>query len=166
MSTHYIPLLTDATTHSCDPWGSYGLVHVLSDGSSDICYIFVNETKTWTDAQATCKARHGYLAEPKTSEQNSTISGRILPRYHPDTSVWLGATDMTSEGSWKWATSKTPVSDGLTNWNPGQPDDGGASHDEDCMVFDETTKHWDDIHCANNKRAFICQKPATVVVIG
>ena len=153
--TNVIILPSDAS--SCPGSYTYSL-------NGEICYAFVKEAKTSAGAQSACIALGGILAEPKTEEQNGFLE-RILYE-HPGTSVWLGATDLISEGSWYWATSNTPVSDGFTYWSPGQPSDGGVFHSQDCMVFDNALRHWNDINCYNYKLSFICQKDATMDVVG
>ena len=84
-----------------------------------------NDKKTWVDAENTCKALGGFLAEILTSEQNSFLESIMFENN--TSSVWLGANDIISEGKWFWATSDNPVDtsdnpvDEFTYWNPGQP---------------------------------------------
>merc|ERR1712110_1285306 len=84
------------------------------------CYGFVKERKTWTDAQMTCRAHGGHLAEILTPEHNAYVES-IIFEHHEVEDVWLGATDLMQEGQWFWADSDIPVDQGFTYWLPGEP---------------------------------------------
>ena len=81
--------------------------------NGEFCYAFVKETKTWADAQTVCKAIGGYLVEIKTEAQNRYVES-IMFEHPAQQDIWLGATDLVSEGDWFWATSDTNVSAGFT----------------------------------------------------
>ncbi|VDI73478.1 Hypothetical predicted protein [Mytilus galloprovincialis] len=65
--------------------------------------------------------------------------------------LWLGGTDMDSEGNWIWDDSKTPLN--LTFWRPGEPNDAGG--EEDCLA--SHTGVWNDIPCTLEAQ-FVCEK--------
>ena len=128
--------------------------------NGDICYGFVSEKKSWGDAQAHCISIGGYLAEIKTEEQNIFVE-HILFEHQNATEIWLGATDLVSEGSWYWATSDVPVTAGFTFWLPGEPNN---KHGADCMEFEQYGyRNWNDEKC-ENKKSFVCQKSDSIVI--
>ena len=75
----------------------------------------------------------------------------------PDTSLWIGGTDVFSEGYWVWSGSKIPVSEGFTNWGPGEPNHAGGETNEDCMqLYAHKSYTWNDEDCRLNAR-FVCE---------
>ena len=125
----------------------------------------MSEKKTWAEAQNVCKAIGGYLIEITSQEQNHYVEAILYE--HPEQTVWVGATDLVSEGKWYWAASDMPVSSAFTYWNPGQPDNGQPGG-ENCMEFMNSVNsgnHWNDNQC-DSKHSFICQKTIENIVIG
>ena len=109
----------------------------------------------WQEAQHACEAMGGYLAE--TSDDLSVFF-TTKHIFQFKTRMWLGATDLGREGSWKWVKSGRPVNG--ANWAPNEPNnDGGAGH---CMeVGWDTHGEWNDRPCAD-RVAYICQRDDTV----
>lgn len=59
----------------------------------------------------------GHLATVTSKEENSFISGKILPlskKYSIASGAWLGGTDEKLEGTWKWVTGEKWQ---YTNWD-------------------------------------------------
>jgi len=52
--------------------------------------------------------------------------------------VWLGATDVNTEGSWQWVTGELWS---YTAWASDQPDN---SNDEDYLAFWTNNRDWND----------------------
>ena len=71
--------------------------------------------------------------------------------------IWLGATDASSEGIWRWL-------DGTTIPKPGHWDSGDISRDlvsanQHCMQFgccNLQTDGWDDVECSSTLK-YACQ---------
>ena len=154
MYYYYLRFLITVKTTSCNTSNTYQ--------NDELCYTFVSETKTWAAAQITCHAIGGYLAEIKTEDQNRYVESIIFE--HPGHRVWLGATDLFSEGKWLWMTSATLVSEAFTYWNPRQPD---GKDGENCMEFndDASFRHWNDKSC-DAKLSFLCQTSIKTAVVG
>ena len=112
------------------------------------CYALLSDKKTWVDAENTCKALGGFLAEILTSEQNSFLESVMFENN--TSSVWLGANDIISEG----LTSSSNV------WSKFNERGG-----EDCMEFHYTWRHWNDAHC-DDVKPFVCQKNLDSIVVG
>ena len=116
--------------------------------------------------QSTCRALGAHLAEILTREDNAYVEAIMFE--HPGVDdIWLGATDLMTEGKWFWATSDVALDDGFTSWQAGQPDNHyhrGAIK-ENCLSLRFDFRHWHDDIC-DNKHSFICQKPLNSVIIG
>jgi len=134
-----------------------GCTHTFTQ-LGDYCYGYIATPKTWIDAQNTCKALNGFLAEPKTHLENIFLKG--LVEDHNGGDAWLGATDMVTEGKWVWAHHGDALSE-YTDWYPGEPSGTG-----DCAVlWDSHKHHWDDRGCGD-KKSFVCQMPASDEIVG
>ena len=58
--------------------------------------------------------------------------------------VWLGATDLHSEGNWSWL-DQTPMD--YVRWGPGQPNNRGVG--QHCMRKEGADLgKWDDSYCS------------------
>ena len=88
------------------------------------------------------------------------LTGPFNYIYHftsADTSLWIGGTDVFSEGYWLWSGSKVPVSEGFTDWGPGEPNHAGGATNEDCMqLYAHKSYTWNDEDCRLNSR-FVCE---------
>ncbi|XP_054907141.1 receptor-type tyrosine-protein phosphatase H-like [Poeciliopsis prolifica] len=105
-------------------------------------YILINESLSWTSAQAFCKENYVDLASVRNQSENDIISNLGRGSF-----LWIG---LYREKLW---------SDGSTslfqNWALGQPNHGG----EECIAtyFNESGK-WHDQDCSLSY-PFICYKP-------
>ncbi|XP_068083923.1 uncharacterized protein [Anabrus simplex] len=144
------------------------------------CITVVDDTRvTWHEAEQECGRRGGHLASIRSEEAQATVDNLLLysPGYRDHNSYWVGASDKTYEGDFRW-------SDGFpfhyTNWFPGwahhdhyskQPNDDGVS-DQDCVelrrVYPLPTSSfrlahsfmWNDMDCAA-RNFFICERLRT-----
>ncbi|KAK3751432.1 hypothetical protein RRG08_051157 [Elysia crispata] len=133
--------------------------------SSGRCLNLYHNTTDWNTAKAACQDTGSYLAEPKTE-----VLGRTVAEYINDTpnveKVFLGATDLATEGTFVWDYSREFLRDTFTAWLDGQPD----NHDdnEHYLVYVRKTSGWND----NNVDAlsisilpsFLCEKVIPVYI--
>ena len=96
-------------------------------GANKNWYELVSAQVTWTEANAAANAAtylglRGHLVTITSAEENTFIGDLIAT----DELVWIGLTDQDSEGSFKWVTNEPFV---YSNWNGGEPSDGGAGED-------------------------------------
>ena len=119
----------------------------------------MEQSETWVEAAAHCRALHAFLAEPKSQQQNDYMK-QLLTGHHVQ-GVWLGGEDQVQEGKWFWSWSGAPVQ-GYTNWAAHEPNN---NHGEDCMEFKGHSFQWNDRVC-NKTQPFICQKDLNADVVG
>jgi hypothetical protein len=66
------------------------------------CYELVsNVAIAWQHAEDVCKQRGGHLANIKSSLEQAFIQG-FMQRYSPHSPIWIGLSDMASEGRFYW----------------------------------------------------------------
>lgn len=95
-------------------------------------YALSSATATWANADLACRNAGGHLATVSNAAENSfltTISG--------GNTVWIGYTDQSEEGNFRWVTGENVV---YTNWNSGEPNN---SSNEDYTELN-TSGGWND----------------------
>uniref|UniRef100_A0A8C6V1T5 C-type lectin domain-containing protein n=1 Tax=Neogobius melanostomus TaxID=47308 RepID=A0A8C6V1T5_9GOBI len=116
-------------------------------------YHYINELKSWKDAQQHCRDYYTDLATIQSIEDARKVP---MPTNTLDW-AWIGLFDdpvswrgtMTADSnSWKWWSDGNPST--YTNWLSGQPDGVG-----DCF-FLSSNYFWDDDNCDTHKK-FVCQ---------
>ena len=112
------------------------------------CFNFVDKTTSWAEAEAECKEQswqgmQGHLASIHSKEENDFVA-----RLANFQRVWIGGTDVESEGNWSWSDGSAMS---YTGWCPGNPNNqGGAEH---CM---DITTCLNDNSC-NRLLKFVCK---------
>ncbi|XGW31409.1 hypothetical protein V3C99_009963 [Haemonchus contortus] len=126
---------------------------------------------TFDNAEEICVSEGGHLASIHSTEENGFVieiaeSGNDYGSGNDLTWMGLHQADYPTKTDWTW-TDGTPFD--YKNWAPKQPDnDHGTEH---CAQMysdytgkdptkDSSYRHWNDIPCATNMRAFVCKKPA------
>ena len=122
-------------------------------------YEYVASTLTWGGAKTAAEGRTkygatGYLTTITSQEENDFVSDRL------SNAGWMGASDVASEGVWRWVTGPesgtqfcsgnnpcNSVSGRYANWNSGEPND--SSNNEDCGQFlSGGSGQWNDLPCS------------------
>jgi flagellin-like hook-associated protein FlgL len=149
-------------------------------------YAVINTgSMNWTDARAHATAANAsdpdydhYMATVTSSEEQDEID-RQLGDAANGTALWLGGSDQTNEGDWRWVEgpegkengglgrlfwqgngTKTPPAPGKTtgsayngafeNWNdPNEPNDSGGG--EDALQILSTDGEWNDLSLVNTR---------------
>lgn len=90
-------------------------------------YLYVPNPLTWKEAEKWCTDRGGHLVCIASRRENEfVVASALAAGHHPKQSIWLGGTDSTEEGTWRWVDG-SPW--GYANWSKGQPDNaGGGEH--------------------------------------
>lgn len=128
---------------------------------------------TWAQAKAAAEAStyggvNGYLATITNQAENDFILARI------NQSGWIGATDLSVEGEWRWATgpeANTQFWQGIgaanggyavggqfSYWNTGEPNDFAGA--EDCAQISflpGSNGRWNDTGCGSTAAKYVVE---------
>jgi hypothetical protein len=129
----------------------------ITDPMTGACYTLFGAPKTRDEARASCSALGAALATVQSANENQLIATLVGPAV-----AFLGGNDELAEGTFKWDDGSDIV---LTNWNTGEPNNGMAMFEEDCIVVNGTLAgKWDDRPCApvgtliQGAYAFVCER--------
>ncbi|XP_036419920.1 macrophage mannose receptor 1-like [Colossoma macropomum] len=117
-------------------------------------YHFVNEGKTWTEAQSYCRQTYTDLATINNMEEmkklNATLNNNLKDK--PCCPVWIGLVRGVT-GKWLWSLASSEGSL-YRNWLPGEPNNWmGAG--EFCVGMYKSDGTWNDDVCTKPK-PFLC----------
>ncbi|XP_027220609.2 perlucin [Penaeus vannamei] len=90
----------------------------------DECFYVSKVSLNWNQARQYCQGMQGDLATPRNVY---ALKSYVIETGAASTQVWLGATDQSSEGTWKWLDGRPITSD----WANGMPDN--YSGNENCL---------------------------------
>jgi hypothetical protein len=119
--------------------------------ATDHPYLFCTTAAPWTTASANCAA-YGYSLVTIGSSGENTWVDNTADTYSTD-KWWTGFNDRATEGTWVWESGESVT---YTNWQSGEPNDGGGN--EDCGQLNRfhPTQTWNDEPCASSFR-YICE---------
>jgi Lectin C-type domain len=110
------------------------------------CYRASSTSLTWTEARMDCLSWGGDLVSIQSTDED-TFVGALL-----DDSIWIGASDQTTEGVFTWADGSAIV---FGNWGAAQPD---AFPGPDCVEKrQELGEPWYDQPCSNAE-SHVCER--------
>ncbi|XP_013393724.1 uncharacterized protein LOC106161336 [Lingula anatina] len=135
----------------------------------DQCYIFVNMSKTWSEAQQDCVDKNGHLVTVGFQDEQDflenfvslTVSGKTDSNGAVINAVFIGASDGWKEGDFRWVDTAELTPTAGDFWLPGQPDD--VDHTQNGLCLDTSSGSagkWRDCD-VNMRRPYICEMPAT-----
>ncbi|XP_060068765.1 lactose-binding lectin l-2-like [Ylistrum balloti] len=120
------------------------------------CFMFRDESKTWTQAKDWCKTISAHFARPTTVAINNFMKRECEIR---GSAYWVGAHDTEQEGTWEWDDG-VPLGKDVWDWAPGEPNNYGSG--QDCMgICHGSRNNWDDKKCTI-EIGFICQTAAVM----
>lgn len=126
---------------------------------NESCYHFVQQEKTWVDAEVYCIRRGARLVKVETKEENDYLKDYLLSnaRYFYGYDMWMGGR-RDELGNWEWADTAPILQDTFEDWQPGQPD-ALAIGQIMCLQFESDYKYrWDDDNCDDLSYS-ICERP-------
>merc|ERR1712227_886336 len=109
--------------------------------ASKNCYGISVEKMDLGTAQEYCWINGGQLAEFSSINEEIAVE-QILLR---DVSYWIGLSDFSHEGTWRWQESHDIPS--YTNWQPGQPNGGTSQNCAMKTFFKNEHGKWHDVAC-------------------
>ncbi|XDV38532.1 hypothetical protein PO909_007908, partial [Leuciscus waleckii] len=104
-------------------------------------YHFVNESKTWTEAQRHCREKYTDLATIDNMEEMNRLFKTVRRTYYGK--AWIGLYDDLN--SWKWSLDNATLGGGFKSWYVQQPvNSGGQSL---CLYMSYYWGVWREIPC-------------------
>lgn len=135
---------------------SVSLLVLISLCSFTMCldyeYHFINESKTWEEAQAFCRANYTDLVTVNNMKHMTEIcEGKNCCR-----SAWIGLYDKNNSNqhenrTWQWSLPGKMYNESQAQWDTGEPNDKDGK--ENCVSV--TNNKWHDVNCCD-QRTFIC----------
>ncbi|KAK7910085.1 hypothetical protein WMY93_014769 [Mugilogobius chulae] len=119
--------------------------------SQNYMYHFINEAKSWTEAQDHCRTQYTDLATVTTMKDLKNLT---QTRGEGGSDAWIGLNMTTSDRIWRWSDPEKIYDKHDNNWNGDEPNDNGGS--KNCVYIDKH-KRWHDDKC-ETLRCFICYK--------
>ncbi|XP_014827206.1 PREDICTED: macrophage mannose receptor 1-like [Poecilia mexicana] len=123
-------------------------------------YHYVDENKTWTEAQQYCRENHTDLV----TVTNMKDMKRLINISAGDQSeAWIGLYDQTNtQRSWHWSLPGVEFNESETNWetSTNEPNNLGG---QNCVIIWKNSPFflkWGDISC-NEKHNFLCYNDFT-----
>jgi hypothetical protein len=127
---------------------------------------------SWDEAQDSCEAHGGHLVTITSAEENAFVCSLVrcdtafwfVDAYNNGLGPWLGGYQPPGseepDGGWRWVTDE-PFA--YTNWETGQPDEGGGGTQNRLRFFKLDGRmgdRWDDGESDNpeaHRRGYICE---------
>nr|XP_011420026.2 perlucin-like protein [Crassostrea gigas] len=107
---------------------------------------------TWDKAKLNCMAEDGKLVEIESYAEDNFV--RALAMELTKT-VWLGGTDVGTEGRWIWGSDRSPFTYSAWNRAKGQPNN---YNNQDCLgLYRPYNLTWCDEKC-ETRYQYICEK--------
>ncbi|CAJ0602700.1 unnamed protein product [Cylicocyclus nassatus] len=145
--------------HCEDGWTHYE--------KTDACYK-VFHWKNFDEAESFCQTKGGHLASIHSFEENKFVTELAETGVKGDThtkATWIGLKQAEWPRSKEWTWTDGTRVDYSPPWAPNQPDNLNEEHCtqlfSDIMVHkDHDYQKWNDCHCRDSMRAFVCKKKA------
>lgn len=117
--------------------------------TGELC--FSTDGDDWQSANETCKKSGGRLAILANKANDDAVFKVVGPKLG-FLSVWVGYSDIASEGSWRWISGSRFS---FWNWKLGEPND--FKGEEDCAEWFPEDGLMNDLVCTA-KRPYICER--------
>ncbi|KAM3591310.1 uncharacterized protein V6R79_026463 [Siganus canaliculatus] len=122
--------------------------------SHHIKYHFVENEKSWKEAQSYCREKYTDLATVSDMEDMEDMKKLHEAAGGRKSHAWIGLYNdsKTEKFVWRWVQPGVVYNDSEANWVPPEPNNSGGN--EHCVMVREK-REWNDIDC-DTSYAFIC----------
>ncbi|CAL4076106.1 unnamed protein product, partial [Meganyctiphanes norvegica] len=111
-----------------------------------ICLMFSTDTRNFADAKEACVLKGGRLAT--ISQDPQAVIDYVL-QYYGGQAIWVGASDIVTDGSWTWTNGQAV--DNNFPWNNNEPNGRG---NENCLAT--WGQGYNDYTCGSGLK-YICE---------
>ncbi|KAL0966850.1 hypothetical protein UPYG_G00300930 [Umbra pygmaea] len=118
-------------------------------------YHFVDQNKTWTEAQSYCRQKYTDLATIDNTEDMNRLMETGNSGFK---TAWGGLKKNKTQGKWQWSDQS---SCSFRNWYVGQPDN--QNENQECVEIQNETSFWDDMNC-EEKIPFFCHHDHLILI--
>ncbi|KAL7842129.1 hypothetical protein SRHO_G00238180 [Serrasalmus rhombeus] len=118
-------------------------------------YYFVNESKTWLEAQSYCRQNYTDLATVDNMEEMKQLMAAVDPKYSG--SLWIGL-NKAPPRCWGWSSGEIPQ---YMNWKSTEPNNGDidglcvAKYEFDGWLDADCTSLWEFVCYSEPTKQFI-----------
>ena len=113
---------------------------------------YISKRQSWSSAETFCVSKGGHLTSVSSSYHWKRLQKFISKEGLTKTSIWLGGTDVESEGHWRWTDGSKWSEE---HWKRGR---GNIGTTKNCLSIDNG--EWLDNRC-NYAKSSICELPTT-----